>query len=283
MPESSPNSRPNEPVPHEPGPALRLLAIESATSVLSVALLRGEQFLEARSEDAGMRHSERLLPMIDELLSEAGCGPADIGAFGVSIGPGSFTSLRVGLATVKGLAFSGDVPAIGVPTLSAIAWGALRSGVLQAAAKAEAPPTEIVVAMLDARRGEVYAGGIEVPATPLPAEGDPGRVAPAPELVAAVPDGLHAPDELGALIAESGRGAVLVGEGAALFGEVVVAAAAGLAWVAPPEFGRPSASAVGELAAAALRRGERGTADELIPRYVRRAEAEATRLGRAVE
>jgi len=275
-----------------------LLAIESATSLQSVALLQGKRLLGEITEDAAKRHSERLLAMVDALLRESGVGAADIEAFGVSIGPGSFTSLRVGLATMKGLAFGGEAPAVGVPTLAAMAWGAMRSGAATSGdhrpvASADQPatsarqPAACVLALLDARRGEVYAGGLLVPVGWAPTAIAPGRIAdvPAEPLAEALADGLFLPADLGERIAERGLPCVLVGEGAALCGEGVVEASGGLASVIAggDDLVLPSAVAVAELAAAALARGAGGSAEGLTPRYVRRAEAEATRLQQPTE
>lgn len=233
-----------------------LLAVESATACLSVALLRGDVCVAERMIDAPGHHAERILPLIETVLGEAGCGPEDPAAFGVSIGPGSFTSLRVGLATVKGLAFGTPRPVVPVPTLEALAFGCLEPG----------EDTPIVV-LLDARRGEVYAAIFEP-------EGQALRTL--------LPDGLFEPAELAARLPESCR---LVGEGAALFGRTLrELAGEGVRLPSSDDAASlaPRASSVGRLALQRLERGEVGAID-LAPRYVRRAEAEVTRTGVAVE
>ena len=108
------------------GVAPLLLAVESATPALSVALLRGSELLHEQSSVVAGRHAERLLPMIEQLLQHASVRESDVEAFAVSIGPGSFTSLRVGVATVKGLAFATARPAVPVSTLAALAWSYAR-------------------------------------------------------------------------------------------------------------------------------------------------------------
>jgi len=90
-------------------PGRLLLAIETATRVCSVALARGALVLRVHANSDARLHSERLLPMLDALLGEAGAKLADVEAFALSIGPGSFTGLRIGLATVKAFAHA-DVP-----------------------------------------------------------------------------------------------------------------------------------------------------------------------------
>lgn len=233
-----------------------VLAVESATSRLSVALLQGETLLaEAASGDAG-HHAEQILPLVDAVLVEAGRRASDPEAFAISIGPGSFTSLRVGLATVKGLAFGTGRPIVAVPTLEALAFGTLASG---------GPLPR--AAVLDARRGEAYAAVFEV---------SEGR------LTRLVADGLFSPAELAAVLPER---CLVVGEGAAIFGaELRSLAGVGVELPAclDPDALAPRAESVARLALGRLR--SKQVADPfLAPRYVRRAEAEATRTNQAVE
>ncbi|HXV37812.1 MAG TPA: tRNA (adenosine(37)-N6)-threonylcarbamoyltransferase complex dimerization subunit type 1 TsaB, partial [Myxococcota bacterium] len=120
-----------------------LLALETATAEASVALLRGGELVDEVAAAPGPA-AATLLPAIDRLLERSGVALAAIDAFAVSVGPGSFTSLRVGIATVKGLAFGAAQPVVPVSTLAALA---LAAG----------PTHESVVPLLDARRGELYA------------------------------------------------------------------------------------------------------------------------------
>ncbi|HEU4507856.1 MAG TPA: tRNA (adenosine(37)-N6)-threonylcarbamoyltransferase complex dimerization subunit type 1 TsaB [Pyrinomonadaceae bacterium] len=120
-----------------------ILSVETATLAGSVALARGEQVLAASSRDAGISHSNRLLNDIDVLLNGAHVALSEIDLFAVATGPGSFTGLRIGIATVKALAETLGRPCTGVPTLEAIALAAGES--------------ERSVALLPAGRGEVFA------------------------------------------------------------------------------------------------------------------------------
>jgi tRNA threonylcarbamoyladenosine biosynthesis protein TsaB len=230
-----------------------LLSIESATRVMSVALLQGETLLAEISTFDERVHSERLLPAVDQLLRIADLSLDQVEAFAVSIGPGSFTGLRIGLATLKGLAFGTDRPAVAVPTLAALT---------VAAAGAAGP----VAALLDARREEVYASC-------LAGAGDIG--APL------VPDGVFTAVELATALPESC--AVVVGEGA----ESVAAAAAeregGGLVLLPAALGRTRAFHTGLLGARLLARGEGRPSEVLVPRYLRRAEAEVRRTGERFE
>jgi tRNA threonylcarbamoyladenosine biosynthesis protein TsaB len=230
-----------------------VLALETATSPGSVALLRGGGVAASRALPAGAATSETLLPAIDALLAEAGVPIAEVRGFAISIGPGSFTGLRVGVATLKGLAFGAPrpVPVAPVPTLAALAL---------CAPSGPGP----VIALLDARRGEVYAAGYS----------EPGRLEPD-----ALPEGLYGADELARRLPPICR---LVGEGVAVCGEAlrrvrgeeaIPAAASAL----------PRAADVARLAGAVFAHGAAQTAAGLVPRYVRRAEAEVKRTGRATE
>lgn len=230
-----------------------LLSIESATRVMSVAVLDGESLLAEITTFDERVHSERLLPAVDQLLRVADLSLDEIEVFAVSIGPGSFTGLRIGLATVKGLALGSDRLVAAVPTLAALT---------VAAAGAVGP----VAALLDARRDEVYAACLEGPGdlwTPRIAD----AVFTAEDLAAALPRPCT----------------VVVGEGA---GEVATAAAerAGDGMVLlPAALGRARAFHTGLLGARLLARGEGQRSEDLVPRYVRRAEAEVRRTGERFE
>jgi tRNA threonylcarbamoyladenosine biosynthesis protein TsaB len=120
-----------------------ILAIETGTRAGSVALARGEDILAARPGDASSSHSQDLIENIDGVLKEAGVELSAIDLLAAAIGPGSFTGLRIGLATAKSLAVSLDRRCVGVSTLAAVAHAA---GV-----------GESIVALLPAGRGEVFA------------------------------------------------------------------------------------------------------------------------------
>lgn len=120
-----------------------ILSVETATLAGSVALARDEQVLAVSTGNAGISHSNTLLNDIDVLLGGAHIALEEVDLFAVAIGPGSFTGLRIGIATVKALAETLDRPCAGIPTLAAIALAAGES--------------ERSVALLPAGRGEVFA------------------------------------------------------------------------------------------------------------------------------
>ena len=101
---------------------MKVLSIESATNVASVALCMEGMVLAERFLNIKKNHSEKLLPLIDGMLLDAEMSPQDLDLIAVSVGPGSFTGLRIGLATAKGLAYGWDLPVKGVNTLDAMAY-----------------------------------------------------------------------------------------------------------------------------------------------------------------
>ncbi|MBD2858592.1 tRNA (adenosine(37)-N6)-threonylcarbamoyltransferase complex dimerization subunit type 1 TsaB [Spongiibacter sp. KMU-158] len=131
-------------------PTPKILAVDASTEACSVALLIDGELREDFRE-LPRAHTRFLLPMIDEMLSAANIKPAQLDAIAYTAGPGSFTGLRVGVATVQGLAFAAGVPVIGVSTLHCMAqawadqYGHDRQG-------------EAIIACLDARMDEVYCG-----------------------------------------------------------------------------------------------------------------------------
>lgn len=120
-----------------------ILAIDTCLSACSAAVVDGDRVLASRVEPMARGHQERLAPMVAEVMAEAGIGFDALDRVGVTVGPGSFTGLRVGLAFAKGLSAALGVPAVGVGTLEALA----------------EPYAGRVIAALDAKRGQVYLQG----------------------------------------------------------------------------------------------------------------------------
>lgn len=123
---------------------MKLLSIDSAGKTAAVALTEGDRVLAEGFANEGLTHSQMLLPLVDETLKKADASLAQVDAFAVTNGPGSFTGLRIGCALVKGMALGR--PCYAVPTLMALACNERASG-------------RIAVALLDARRKQVYMGG----------------------------------------------------------------------------------------------------------------------------
>jgi len=237
-----------------------LLAIESSTDWLSVALLKGEDVLVSEEHEGSRQHASALLPAIHTVLTRGKVGLDDLDAIGIATGPGSFTSLRIGLATVKGLALGREIMAVGVSTLEAMSLSVLESGSGAGASE--------VVALLDARRGEWYAGGWSMPASRggLP--------------VAMLPEGLYA---AGKLLDDRDLDAIVMSPETPGWRRVCEEAGVQTGRLVEGRAARPRADSVGRLAARRFEAGEAVSFSRLEARYLRRAEAEAKRLGAPVE
>jgi tRNA threonylcarbamoyladenosine biosynthesis protein TsaB len=201
---------------------MRILGIDTSTRTTSVALAGRER---ASTRDG---HSD-VLVQIDALCREVGIAPAQLDAIAIGAGPGSFTGLRIGMATAKGIAFAAGRPLWAVSSLAALAW------------HARAADAEAIVAVLDARRGEIYAGCYDR------------------DLVALAPERVMSPGELTTWVVQvvGARTVMHVGNVEPL----------GTPWLQAT----PSATAVVELALAGAR------ANVLVdgaPKYIRPSEAE---------
>jgi tRNA threonylcarbamoyladenosine biosynthesis protein TsaB len=100
-----------------------ILAMDTSTQWMGLALFDGSQVLYEKIWRTNRRHTVELMPAIDTLLKECGLKPADLSAVAAALGPGSFTSLRIGLAAAKGLALALNIPVIGIPSLDIAAFG----------------------------------------------------------------------------------------------------------------------------------------------------------------
>lgn len=151
---------------------MRVLGVDTTTSLGSVAVADSEGLVAEVCLRADQGHSRWLVPAIDFLLRSAGLARSDIEGFGVAEGPGSFTGLRVGLATVQGLAEGSGRRCVGVPTLDALAAASLET-------------ERFVAAMLDAYRGQVFGAVYEAPGRVL----IPCRAEPPLRFVELIPEG----------------------------------------------------------------------------------------------
>ena len=206
-------------------------------------MARDETILAEGEHRESRSHTASLPALVDAVLARAGLSVEDVEGLAVSIGPGSFTGLRVGLALAKGIALAGGLPVVGVPTLEALAW------------VAEAPPGTTICAALDARKREVYAAlFVATEAAPRRVSTD---VALAPEALAAR---LTAP-------------CVLVGDAGEVYGEVLGARAT----LRPFATHHPRGGVIARLGAERIAAGEGANPGPLEPTYVRAPDAELPR------
>lgn len=123
---------------------MKILGIDTSTKIATIAVIDEEKVLGEYTLNQEMSHSENLIPMVKELLNNLYIKIEEIDLYGVAIGPGSFTGLRIGVAAVKSFAHLFNKPVVGVSTLEAMAYNL--------------PHNEIIVPMIDARRDRVYTG-----------------------------------------------------------------------------------------------------------------------------
>lgn len=213
---------------------MKILALDTSTEYCSVALLLGDA-MATREERAGQRHSELLLPMIEELLAEAGLQLAGLDGIAFGAGPGSFTGLRIACGVAQGLALGAGVPVVPVGTLPALA---------------QASNAARVLTCLDARMGEIYHAAYE-------RNGDGWREIVAPNVCRAD----HAPElENGGWIGTGSGFAAYAAELAARYRDQLAGA--------DPQ-AHPCARAIAELALPQLRAGRGVSAEQALPLYVR--------------
>ena len=227
-----------------------ILAFESSARPASVALLRDGQLLSQYSQCSQLTHSRTLLPMAEDMLKNAELTLDDVDLFAVAHGPGSFTGIRIGVSTVKGLAWASDKPCVGVSTLEAMAWHGLAAGGL-------------ICPVMDARRSQVYNALFEI------RDGKPARL---------TEDRPISLEELTAELASYDWPVFLVGDGAELTAKAL--AAAGLPYTVAPENLRWQ-SAWGVAMAAQDKTP--GSADTLLPVYLRLSQAERERQARLAQ
>ncbi len=221
-----------------------MLALDTATLVSTVALATEDKLIAEFTLQTTKTHSEKLLPAIDTLCRFAGVAASDLEAIAVSSGPGSFTGLRIGLATAKALSYANSLPLIGVPTLLGLAYNFAGSN-------------QLIAPVLDAQKGNVYSALYRFE------QGQPQELLPVSIWSAA---------ELGSKLAVSGEQTMLLGEAT----ELVVAAAdnPGKVVVADHHLLMPRAASVARAAFQMYGEGLTSDARTLVPIYVRRAEAE---------
>ena len=224
-----------------------ILAFESTAKAASAALVRDGKLVSQYSQCSGLTHSRTLLPMGEDMLKNAELSLSDVDLLAVAHGPGSFTGVRIGVSMVKGLAWAGDKPCVGVSTLEAMAWHGLATGGL-------------ICPVMDARRSQVYNALFRIQ------DGKPVRL---------TEDRPIALTELAEELRAFGEPAFLVGDGAELSFRVLTEQ--GIPCVLAPENLRMQ-SAWGVAMAAQDK--QPGSADTLLPVYLRLSQAERERQER---
>ncbi|MEN8189470.1 MAG: tRNA (adenosine(37)-N6)-threonylcarbamoyltransferase complex dimerization subunit type 1 TsaB [Thermodesulfobacteriota bacterium] len=224
-----------------------ILAVDTASSCSSIAVSRGGAddgtVLAELSLNSRVTHSRRLLGSIDYLLGELDIGLADLNAFSVGLGPGSFTGLRIGMATMKGLAVAAARPLVGVSTLDSLAFSCCSE--------------RLICVVLDARKKEVYSAFYQ-----KKGNNSIKRLSPIRAL---------APSQL---INEINEPVLLVGDGLTAYGDFFREELGEYYRSAPVNLVAPSSSAIGLLGCEMLRSGNHLDPAASVPLYVRGSDAE---------
>ncbi len=221
---------------------MKLLTIDTSTSTSSVALTDGGKLVAEYLLNLEKTLAARLIRAVDAVLREAGMSMADLDGIGVAMGPGSFTGLRVGTATVKGLALASGKPIAGFSSLAMLAMN------LPCSAHPVCP-------MFDAKKKEVYTALYSSGELPTPI----------------IADTVISP---GDFLEDIESATIFVGEGALAYRELIVDKLGDKALFAPLSAQLPRASHGALLAGDAFARGQIIPAADLVPRYIRASEAE---------
>jgi len=220
-----------------------LLAVHSTSPRLSVAAVSNGVVMAESILPPGREHLENLAVMIRDLAGHLRISVKSFDGFGVALGPGSFSGIRVGLATIKGMALALKKPVAGISSLEVLAWQALEED-------------ESGAALIDARREEIYVGLYRKSEDRL-------ILLDGPKLIAAT--------DLGAFLEHLPRPPILVGDSAVE--PVMVSASVRTRTIIP------SAAACGMLAWKRLSQGNQGELHSIAPIYIRRSDAEEKRIG----
>ncbi len=229
---------------------MKILAIESSSLVASAAIVDDDVLVAEYTVNHKVTHSQTLLPMIDEILKMTQTDKHSLDAIAVSGGPGSYTGLRIGSATAKGLGMALDIPLIHVPTIDAMAYNAYGYAGL-------------ICPIMDARRSQVYTGIYEF---------SDGSFNTLLENSAITFDELmHKIDEVN----KSGKKVMFIGDGIPVFRDSIDEYFKGRGYeLAPASINRQRAASVAVLGELYYREGKTEPASEHLPDYLRLSQAE---------
>lgn len=225
---------------------MKILAFDSSGLVASVAILEEEQLIAEYTLNYKKTHSQTLLPMLDEIVKMTELDLSEIDAIAVAAGPGSFTGLRIGSATVKGLGLALNKPVISVPTLEGIAYNLYGTD-------------SLICPMMDARRKQVYTGIYGFSGKEFQIISDQ-TACPVEEII----------ERCNTL----GRKVIFLGDGVPVYRNLIESKIQVEYDFAPAHMNRQRAGAVGMRAFDYIREGRLETAAEHAPVYLRKSQAE---------
>jgi len=222
---------------------MKLLALDTSSMTATVALLDGDKLIGAYTLNHKKSHSQKLMPMIEEIIKSCDLTPKEIDVFAVSLGPGSFTGLRIGIATITAMAQALDKTVIGVPTLEALAFNLYN---IQG----------LVCPIIDAQRDLVYTGVYQWVEN---------------QMVEVIQQQVLHIDELISILKKENKEVFFVGDALEKFDHVLKEGLEEKFKVPPTKFLIPSASSVGEIAKIKI---EKGLTTDIAPIYMRKSAAE---------
>ncbi|MYH20349.1 MAG: tRNA (adenosine(37)-N6)-threonylcarbamoyltransferase complex dimerization subunit type 1 TsaB [Gemmatimonadetes bacterium] len=218
-----------------------VVGLETSSTIAGIAVIRDRQVMAEASQELGGVHAEKLPGMLERIMGDLGVQWSEVEGFAISIGPGSYTGLRVGLSLVKGLAYVTKRPVAAVPTLDAIAF--------------QVPCCRYPVHVLtDARRGQVYEARYDTSGG-WPERQSEFRVGPLEDVLASIEDKV-----------------LLVGSGVDAYHRDIVAVLGERACFPPAGTGRLTASSTAFLGLDRLKRGEQSDLNALEPLYLRKTD-----------
>ena len=232
---------------------MKILAIDSSALVASVAIVEDEKLLAEYTVNHKKTHSQTLMPMVEEVCRMCEVDLHTLDAVAVAGGPGSFTGLRIGSASAKGIAYALSIPIVQVPTLEAMAynlWGSER----------------LIVPIMDARRDQVYTGAFRLQDNGCPLE--------------ILKSGARSIHELTDWINEKGESVIFLGDGVFVFKNTIEEALNVKYEFAPPHKSLQSAASVASLAFIYYNSEKKVTAFDHKPVYMRQSQAERVRSER---
>ena len=236
---------------------MKILALDTSGLVCSVAVMEDDRLLSEFSIQHKITHSELLLPMMEEIKKRISLDLNTIDAIAVSAGPGSFTGLRIGCATAKGLCLAMNKPLIAVPTLDAMAYQFYGT-------------EDVICPMMDARRSQVYTGIYSF----VPEKENEKNFETYFSMKTIKPQSAMSVEDIAAELNTLGKTVVLLGDGIPVYRDKLEKLLKVNYIVAPAHMNRQRASALASLAQLYMREGKIADADAFSPEYLRASQAE---------
>jgi len=222
---------------------MKILSVDTATKSCSVAIVDKEALLAEITILSGQTHAKHLMSMINKVVGMSGLKITDLDGYATTRGPGTFTGLRIGISTVKGLAVASGKPIVGVSSLDALAMQTF-------------PSSYLICSILDARRGEVYCSRYRIDNRIMKKEGDEQVLSPAKA------------------VRDINEPCVFIGNGVVLYHKLIEDTLGGLAYFAPFFQNTIRASTVAYLSMDRFEKNDTDDVSMFVPRYIRKSDAE---------